>query len=173
LGLEDDMEMENLDNPTEMSNPRTLPIEPQWQGSIDAPRYLIDLNMNQDQVAHKWLEFLITIEAGLAVAFAFLLRPGEGGGTKSLLHSALYLIGAIGVFVAVALTWIVVRERKWQSWYVARFNALSGCRDLIFPMERGNADRVGNQPLGRISQIVIALGVCIVAAWVIVLLSIG
>ena len=142
--------------------------------------FLVDLIKNQDHVAHKWLEFLITIEAGLAVALGFLLRPVDGMNPQQqvvqqqvLPHAALYLIPAIGIVVALALTWIVVRERKWQNWYVARFNALSCFEDRVFPKGKGDPNQpVDSQPVGRISQIVIVLTVLISLAWVAVLWTI-
>jgi len=142
------------------------------QTPLDLARYLVDLNMNQDQVAQKWLEFLITIEAGLAVASAFLLRPGEGNTARSLPPGALVLVAAFGIIVAIALTWIVVRERKWQGLYAGLFNEIPGCHGKVFPVERGNIGPVGNQPLDRISQIIIGLGAFIVASWIVVIVSV-
>ena len=135
--------------------------------------FLVDLIKNQDHVAHKWLEFLISIEVGLAVALGFLLRFG-GGKNAVLSNVALYLIPAIGIAVALALTWIVIRERKWQAWFVTRFNVLPGFEGRVFPLDKGDPTKtVGSQPVGRISQIVFILAFLISLGWVGVLWTIS
>lgn len=134
------------------------------QESNTIGRYLVDLVMNQDQVSQRWVQFLITIEAGLAVALGFLW----GKEKPNLPGVVLYLIPPIGIFVAGALTWIVVRERKWQAWYVARFNMLPW-GDKVFPYDKGNKGPVRSQPMGRIGQIVFGLGILIAVAWIAVL----
>ena len=127
-------------------------------------KYLVDLIVNQDHVALKWLQFLITIEAGLVVALGFLLKPGSGASpVQSFLRVAVYVIPLIGIAIALALTWIVVRERKWQAWYVARFNGLTGYNGKVFPSDKGST----SAPVGpRISQIVIGLCILIILMWV-------
>ncbi len=143
--------------------------------ATETPKWLVDLIINQDQVGQKWIEFLITIEAGLVVALGFLMRPTEGtnaqSGTviKGPPHATLYLIPAIGILVAISLTWIVVRERKWQTWYVARFNLQPGCANNVFPVDKGKDGPVASQPLGRISEIIIGLGIIIFLMWIAVI----
>ena|SRR5271157_1752290 len=134
----------------------------------DLGKYLIDLIANQDHVGLKWLQFLITIEAGLVVAFGFLVKPSDTA-RQLLPRFMVYVIPVVGFAVALALTWIVIRERKWQAWYVGRFNALPEYKDKVFPSDKSSGNTVSAQPLGRISQIVICLGVLIMLAWIFIL----
>lgn len=110
------------------------------------------------------------------MALGFLVHPSdvskENGTTQiaKTLHTVLYLIPVIGIFVAIALTWIVVREQKWQTWYVTCFNKLTDYTGKVFPTNKGEINSsVGSQPFGRISHIVIGLGVVISIAWLCVL----
>jgi len=129
--------------------------------------YLVNLIVNQDHVALKWLQFLITIEAGLVVALSFLLRPES----HQILRFAIYAIPMIGIFVAVALTLIVIRERQWQSFFVNRFNALRGCEGKVFPPGKGTDGTVSGQPWGHISMITLGLAVIIILIWIVVFCS--
>ncbi len=86
-------------------------------------------------------------------------------------HEALYLIPVIAIAIAVALTWIVVRERQWQMWYVARFNDLQSNQGTVFPIEGDAKYPIGSQPAGYISRIVIWLGIIVSGAWAAVLLG--
>ena len=148
----------------------TMPTE------IDIAKLLVDLVKNQDQVAQKWLEFLIAIEAGLAVALGFSIRPiplasGVNPTELQQLFSNIQLsvLPLFGILFAAALTRIVVRERQWQSFYVARVTALPTLKDKIFPSEKGNPSlSVSKQNWGKISHIVVALGICISVAWIVV-----
>ncbi|MFH0870949.1 MAG: hypothetical protein V1878_00435 [bacterium] len=129
--------------------------------------WLVDLIKNQDQVGQKWIEFLIAIETGLVVALGFLVRTPP---TQPLFQLLLYLIPMSGILAALALTGIVVRERKWQAWYVERFNDLSSYKGKVFPTVRCS---IGAQPWGRISWIVILFSCAIALAWVLVILFVA
>jgi hypothetical protein len=145
----------------------------------ELPRLLVDLIINEDQVAQKWVEFLITIQAGLAVALAFLVRSSEtlpGGQlvqSSKVPHAAIYLIAGVGFLVSIGITWMVVRERKWTAWYVHRFNQLPGCHGNVFPADQPVPKSVGSVPLGRFSQIAVGLGSIICLAWVAIMLWAG
>lgn len=75
------------------------------------------------------------------------------------------VISVLGIVAAIALTVIVVREHKWQAWYVQRFNALPGVA-RAFPEDKPCPGSVEKQPWGFISKVVVTLGCVIVVAWI-------
>jgi hypothetical protein len=144
----------------------------------ETSKFLIDLIINQDQVTQKWIEFLIAIQAGLVVVLGFLIRPTTPTqlGQVSPPHATLYVISAIGIFIAAAIAWIVHRERKWTGWYVNRFNKLPDLTDKVFPSQANNkqyesaSQEFQAQPAGRTSQIITGLAILLCSGWFAVIL---
>jgi hypothetical protein len=144
----------------------------------ETPKFLIDLIINQDQVTQKWVEFLIAIQAGLVVVLGFLIRPADTPhpGQQSPPHAALYVISGMGILIAVAIAWIVFRERKWTAWYVNRFNKLPQLTDKVFPSRSDNkkykttSDEFTAQKSGRTSRIITGLAVLLSLGWIAVIL---
>jgi hypothetical protein len=141
----------------------------------ETPKFLIDLIINQDQVTQKWVEFLIVIQAGLVVMLGFLVRPTDTptvAGQKLPPHAALYAIPVLGILVALAIGWIVIRERKWTSWYISRFNDLPGFSGEVFPDKRNNSSKnsVKAHGIGGTGRIVTGLAILISLGWIGVIL---
>ncbi len=152
--------------------------EPTEKEDKDNERYahhLIDLIIHQDLVAQNFLKFLLTAEAGLVVAFAFFLRPEtRPNGTQAppnLYPIAIWLIPIMGIIIAVALMWVILSERKWQSWYVNKFNELPGCSGRIFPKNHPVDSPVTKMPLGTVEKAVIVLGTSTGVGWIVLLLA--
>jgi hypothetical protein len=140
----------------------------------DFGAHLIALITNQDQVSQGWLKFLITLESGLAVGFGFILKlkPAEIPSPKSFLFAlAEFMIPLFGIAVSVAGSLIVVRERKWQVWYLKQFKAVyqhtaNPARPQVFPEAK---DLIGRQEMGYVSKVVVGSAVAVGLAWFAVL----
>ena len=130
----------------------------------EAARHLVSLITNQDQVTKTWVQFLITVEAGLVVAFAFLMKSeGNGPFPDWFIQTGSSLIPAAGILFAIVLTLIIIRERQWQSWYVQRFTSLPNLSlSEIFPVE---GQLVRAQPIGYISWVIIIVAALCAAGW--------
>jgi len=111
---------------------------PPGESGTDGGELLVDLIINQDHVAQQWLQVFLTIQAGLAVGLGFILRlSGEGQPPPvGLIRLSAALVPFLGILSAIGITMIVVRERKWQAWYVACFNDLPGKLPRMFPKEK-------------------------------------
>jgi hypothetical protein len=131
--------------------------------TTELSKMLVDLVMNQDHVAQNWIKFLITIEAGLAIAFAFAFGRVLPNWFQTL---AILVIPVMGGALAISLAFIVVRERQWQNHYINRFNILPGLSGVVFPTRADElGSDVGKTGLGAISWSVIFLVAVITLAW--------
>jgi hypothetical protein len=54
---------------------------------------------------------------------------------------------------------IIVRERKWQAWYVHKFNSLPGTSPAVFPFGEDLKVPFENLKSGYISKVVVTLGI--------------
>lgn len=155
------------------------PEQPDAQTRRELGRYLMDKIIHEDDLTQRWIGFLITVEAGLAVALGFLLRPGQGTGTPTVqvLFPLLWrglpiLIPLIGIWVARALCRLAVENQQWQGFYVAKFNALPGFEEWVFPSDRGVLGRRPHeQPLGSFGRTIRGLERLITWAWTALLLA--
>jgi len=77
----------------------------------------------------------------------------------------------LGISAAIAICFIVVRERKWQAWYVQQFNKLPGKLPQIFPKDKNDDMSVSAQRIGYISKVVIGFVVTAVVAWILVFIT--
>jgi hypothetical protein len=131
--------------------------------TTEVSKMLVDLVMNQDHVAQNWIKFLITIEAGLAIAFAFAFGRVLPNWFQTL---AILVIPVMGSALAISLTFIVVRERQWQNHYINKFNAVAGLSGVVFPTKADDlGSEVGKTGFGAISWSVIFLVAVITLAW--------
>ena len=123
---------------------------------------------------------MIAIEAGLAVALGFMLRTSSNSGSgqqvavqQFTLQAPLYLLPVLGIIVAVAISTIVIRERKWQSYYVGQVTALKTLNGRLFPVDKDDGGKpVSDQGWSYISKVVAGLSVAICASWLIAGLAI-
>jgi hypothetical protein len=137
--------------------------------------HLVDLIINQDQVAQGWVKFLISIEAALAVGLGFVLKIGgekPGFLEQRFAPWAMGLIPFFGVVAAIILCMIIVRERKCQAAYVQKFRQFQGVEPPgrlaeLFPT---NED-INTQGLGFISSRIMAFTTLIALGWVIVFIA--
>jgi hypothetical protein len=161
------------------SLPQTDSAPPAPPSEVELAKLLVDLVKNQDLVAQKWLEFLVLTQSGLAVALGFLARPQattsgsvDNAYSRLAADTPLLLIPILGIVFAIALAFIVIRERQWQSYYVRRATALSSIRGRIFPVNKDDAKSPpAGQPWGVISRLVVGLAFVLVSVWVAVLLA--
>ncbi len=145
------------------------------ENSTDWAAHLVDLIINQDQVAQGWVKFLISIEAALAVGLGFVLKIGAekpGLLEQRFAPWAMSLIPFFGVVAAIVLCMIIVRERKCQAAYVQKFRQLQGIETPgklgeLFPT---NQD-INAQGLGFISSRIMAFTTLIALGWVIAFIA--
>lgn len=135
-----------------------------------AMKQLVSLVINQDNVTQGWVKFIITIETALIVAFYYLVDLFS---KRSVYHlgwieyALLSILPLLGLVTAIALTSIIVRERKWQAWYARRASKLP---TVVFKKIRDkDAKRILRSiPKGYISCWIIGLAWAIGIFWVIV-----
>jgi hypothetical protein len=76
----------------------------------------------QDELVHSWTKYYLTIQAGLAIALAFLVRLGPTEGV--LINAGSLFIPFLGIITAICLTNIIIREQMWQGRYIAQLTQL-------------------------------------------------
>ncbi len=129
----------------------------------EALEHLVALIINQDHVAQGWLKFLITLQAALVAAISYLFAFAK---QQSFIMITEMLIPIIGIATCIPLTLIVLRERKWQCWYVKRVNALPANIPPIFPKKYGCEGGVDRQHLDYISKIMLWFSSAIIIFWI-------
>jgi Ca2+/Na+ antiporter len=134
----------------------------------DSAAHLISLVTNQDQVVHNWVQLLVGVQAGLAVAVGFLLKPGDG--TVEIPWFAVVAVPVLGIIAAIALVTIIVHEQKWQVWFAQRFTKLPGLPQ-VFPDYPAHAANVSDIPLTFIGKVVVAFGTVVSALWLVLLIA--
>lgn len=126
--------------------------------------HLIQLIINQDQCFQSWMKFMIMIEIALAGAYAVILNVDTTAsplwvGAATMLR---FVIPVIGIVVIVSLTAIMVREHKWQHFYVRQYNLLPNSEGKVFPSK---PDQVSKVPVGDNSRPIIALAIVVGSLW--------
>ena len=77
----------------------------------------------QDDRAHSWTKFYLSIQAALAVALSFLMTLSS---SQDLLVSVgSVFIPFLGIATAVCLTNIICREMMWQGRYISQIRKLT------------------------------------------------
>lgn len=138
-----------------------------------AIKQLVSLVINQDNVTQGWVKFIITIETALIVVFYYLIvfsMKSDVPNIRWLLNLSLLALPLIGIVTAVALTLIIVRERKWQAWYSKRAGELPAVIFPIMPEPDKAKQIIREMSVGYISRIVVGLTSVIVLFWIIILL---
>jgi hypothetical protein len=133
---------------------------------------LVALVMNQDHVAQGFLKFLVSLQGGLAVAFSYFLtlpsrvQPGAAAGVQSRIFLAVLLIAGFGVISTIALTAIVIHERKWQGWYIQCAHELGAGIPRLFPPENLVSRSIHSQKIDPIGRVICFMSGAVVAFWV-------
>lgn len=142
------------------------------QNITDYGTHLINLITNQDIAYQNWFKFLITIESGLAMGLGFLLKMG-GQEKNAVMQLGLpvvkYLIPVLGIIVAVFLCIIIVRERRWQAWYVQQYRNLPGDIPVVFPGLIGWKTSIEKLRYGFISKAIMWFVGLIILAWLVII----
>lgn len=77
----------------------------------------------QDDLIHSWTKYYLSIQAGMAIALAFILRLTTERSILLIRVGSLF-IPILGISTTVLLTRIIVREHKWQGRYIRSLNKL-------------------------------------------------
>jgi len=76
----------------------------------------------QDDLVHSWTKYYLTIQAGLAIALAFLAQLGPTEGV--LVNAGSLFIPFLGIITAICFTNIINREQMWQGRYIDQLRLL-------------------------------------------------
>ncbi|MBA7567672.1 hypothetical protein ES708_09387 [subsurface metagenome] len=85
---------------------------------------LLEQIRKQDDLIHSWTKYYLSIQAGLAVALAFVLKL-NGNENDILMKVGLLFFPILGIATAWCLTNIIVREHKWQGSYIKAIRKLN------------------------------------------------
>ena len=77
----------------------------------------------QDDLIHSWTKYYLSIQAGMAIALAFILRLTTER-SSLLIRVGSLLIPILGISTTVLLTRIIVREHKWQGRFIRSLNKI-------------------------------------------------
>ncbi len=77
----------------------------------------------QDDLIHSWTKYYLSIQAGLAIALAFILRLTTET-SDCLIKVGSLILPFLGIATAFYITRIIVREHKWQGRYICSLNKL-------------------------------------------------
>ena len=92
---------------------------------------LLELASQSGRASQTWFRYLITIQGALATGFGYLvLAPSERPLTQAALALCVWLVGVV---LTWALTTIILRVHRWQTWYVKRYIAIPGNVGRVFP----------------------------------------
>ena len=158
---------------TETANQLTE-FDTELQGPTSHGSALVNLVINQDHVAQNWIKFLVTVQAGLAFVFAFFIKAPEvsPGLSVGVARMIMVCVPLMGLLSSISLTLIVVQERKWQAWYISKFNEIPGNNGVVFPANYGKGTTtVFRQPLDAISWNITVLGSLMTLIWVVLLIG--
>jgi len=84
---------------------------------------ILELIIKQDDLIHSWTKYYLSIQAGMAIALAFILRLTTERSILLIRVGSLF-IPILGISTTVLLTRIIVREHKWQGRYIRSLNKL-------------------------------------------------
>jgi len=85
---------------------------------------LLEQIRKQDDLIHSWTKYYLSIQAGLAVALAFLIKV-KGGESGLLMKVGFLFLPILGIATTWCLTNIIVREHKWQGRYIIALRKLN------------------------------------------------
>jgi hypothetical protein len=78
---------------------------------------LLEFIKKQDDLIHSWTKYFLTIQAGLAIALAFLLKMTTEKSDLLVKVGSLFL-PVLGIATTICLTNIIIHEHKWQGRYI-------------------------------------------------------
>ena len=133
---------------------------------------LVALIINQDHVAQGFLKFLISLQGGLAIALSYFftlpLRAPEAAGAQPRILLAIVLIAFFGAASTIALTAMVIHERKWQAWYIQCANKLGNEVPKLFPAENLGSRDIHSQKIDPIGRVICLMSGAMVIFWIVI-----
>lgn len=139
---------------------------------------LVALIINQDHVAQGFLKFLMSLQGGLAIALSYFLtlplrtQPNVPG-AESRIFLAVILIASFGIVSTVALTAMVIHERKWQGWYIQCANDLGAEIPQIFPSENLGSRSIHSQRVDPIGRTICLMSAALAFLWILIAVFYG
>jgi hypothetical protein len=134
----------------------------------DEVKHLVDLIINQDHVAQGWLKFQVTVQTGLMLALSYMLKDGN---ILTRYPFFIFIISSFGIIITIFLTSICIHERKWQSFYVSRYNQFKKT-EQIFLFPQSNERGINDQKIGRLGWKIIYLNMFICLSWIVIIIFI-
>jgi hypothetical protein len=114
------------------------------------------------------VRLLLAAQTALVVAFAFAMRiEGDVVLPDWMKFLSIIAIPAFGAAIAMTLSNLIVRDAKWQAWYIQSYNKLAGETHAVFP---GDTPRkpFKEQPVGHNARYIQIFSNYICVAWVVI-----
>ena len=140
-------------------------IEFPVQNTNTAFTEILTLIRNQDNLIHSWTKYLLSIQAGLGIALAYLLKLGNEKDILVLAGSL--LIPILSIATLCYLINIIVREHHWQGKAIKAFRELKD-----FPMIYDKDPNPNPKKHGYIARQFIALRIILIIVWLSILICI-
>ena len=133
----------------------------------DRSKMLLDLILNAERDTQSWIKFLLTIESATAAAFAYLIKEMSSQFPQNapLVITVCALFSAAGIAGALIVGSVVMRQRKWHSWYIRKFNELPTLAGTVFANQAGVIEKM---PRGFVARRVRELQIGLVICWLVV-----
>jgi hypothetical protein len=153
-----------------------LKTEPDKELTQAAFEQLMEHIRHQDDLCHSWTKYYLSIQSGLAVAFAVLAKLLSAGQPSPAAQpsqaEALWskggslFIALLGIATAWCLTLIIRREQFWQGRYVAQIRRLPQMPEVYRELW-GPPDEPDPKTLGYMGKVYLGLCVVLSVAWVV------
>ena len=106
-------------------------VSPEKELVLTAFKELMGHIRKQDELVHSWTKYHLSIQAGLAIAVAFLVKLGPTEGV--LINVGSLFIPLLGITTAICLTNVIIREQMWQGRYIAQIVKLPLMPEIYKP----------------------------------------
>ena len=151
-----------------MTNDDKLKTQPDKELTQATFEQLMEHIRHQDDLCHSWSKYYLSIQAGLAVAFAVLKRLVSAGqpSQADVLWSkggSLFIV-ILGIATAWCLTAIIWREHFWQGRYVAQIRTLPLMPEVY--RQSWVPSDTDHMKLGFIGKVYLGLAIVLSLAWI-------
>lgn len=159
-----------------MTDDNKLKTEPDSELAKAAFEQLMEHIRHQDDLCHSWTKYYLSIQSGLAVAFAILKKlvstgqsslAAQSGQAEALWSKAgsLFIV-ILGIATVWCLTFIIWREHFWQGRYAAQIRMLPLMPEVY--RESWVPSDTDHMKLGFMGKVYLGLGVVLSLAWIVV-----
>lgn len=133
---------------------------------IELEKMIKDLIIDRGTASGRWMQFYITVQIAVAGSLGVVIGfwrvqqlPFDGFFGAILIGLAL-----LGFVIGTALTFIVMRERRWNAWFARRFVDIEKYQS-VFPTQQGEVKKA---PIGFIGNVLLSAHIALSVAWIFV-----